>query len=228
MEKNMIRLENVQKVYGNEIKKIALDNVSFQIEEGEFVAIVGASGSGKSTLLNLLGGMDVATQGNYFFGDVNIATLKNRDLHEFRKSKVSFVFQRYELIHNYTVYQNVELPLRAQNVDKKKRKEIIKEVLGQLNILDLMHKYPTQISGGEQQRCAIARALVSNNQLLLADEPTGALDKKTGIQMLELLMNINKQGKTIILITHDHAIAQLANRVITLEDGQVIADERTK
>ncbi len=224
----MIKLENIQKIYGNEIKKVALDNVSFQIEEGEFVAIVGASGSGKSTLLNILGGMDVATQGNYVFDGVNITTLKNRELHEFRKSKVSFVFQRYELIHNYTVYQNVELPLRAQNIDKKRRKEVIKETLDQLGIIDLIHKYPNQISGGEQQRCAIARAIVSDNQLLLADEPTGALDKKTGLQMLDLLLDINTRGKTIVLITHDPSIAQLASRIITLEDGRVLSDEETR
>ena len=218
----MIKLENVTKIYGDKDNQtVALDNVSLTIKEGEMVAIMGPSGSGKSTMLNIIGAMDLLTEGDYYFNDINVGKMKMRDLHVFRKNNVSFVFQNFALMNNYTVYENVELPLLPKKVSAKERKKIVNEQLELMGIAELKDKYPTKISGGQQQRCAIARALASGNSLILADEPTGALDKKTGEDIMEAFRSLNKAGKTIIVITHDEKVAAYADRTIYIEDGKI-------
>lgn len=222
----MIKLKNINRVYkieGNNF--FALKDINLQIEKGEFLAIMGASGSGKTTLLNILGGMDVATDGEYIYEDEKIHEFKNSKLHTFRKHNISFIFQRFELIPFYTVTQNMELPMKAKNINKKIQKETVTNALTELGILECAKKYPPHLSGGQQQRCAIGRAIASGNQLLLADEPTGALDKKTGKEIMRILTRLNQQGKTIIVVTHDMEIAKHTNRIVRIEDGSIISDE---
>lgn len=218
----MIKLENVTKIYGNdESKTVALKDVNLTIQDGEMLAIMGPSGSGKSTLLNIIGAMDSLTSGNYYFDDFQVNNLKERKVHEFRKNNISFVFQNFALMNNYTVFENVELPLLSKRYNAKKRREIVSEKLKLMGIEDLAKKFPTKISGGQQQRCAIARALASENKLILADEPTGALDRKTGEEIMDAFANLNEMGKTIIIITHDEKVAGKCKRVITINDGIV-------
>lgn len=219
----MIKLENVVKIYGsNESKTVALDGVSLEINDGEMLAIMGASGSGKSTMLNIIGAMDELTEGKYFYDDVEVNALKGNKLHKFRKENVSFIFQNFALMNDYTVYENVELPLLTKNISKKDRKKIVMEQLEVMGIKDLAKKFPTKISGGQQQRCAIARALASGNQLILADEPTGALDRKTGEDIMEAFRRMNELGKTVIIITHDENVAEKCDRVIRISDGKIV------
>lgn len=216
----MIRLENIKKDYTNG-KNItqALRGIDLNIEKGSFSAIVGTSGSGKSTLLNIIGGMDTATDGKYYFDDELVTDYDNTKLQKFRKEKISFVFQNFALMNRYSVYENVEMPLLIRKV--KNRKKIIMDCLESMGIADMAKKYPSQLSGGQQQRCAIARALATDTPLLLADEPTGALDKKTGNDILECFRKINDTGKTIILITHDMNIAEKCEKIIRIEDGLI-------
>lgn len=177
----MIRLNNVTKIYETQgIKTNALNGISLEIEDGEMIAVMGPSGSGKSTLLNIIGCMDTLTSGKYEYNECEVSALKQGQLNAFRKKHVSFVFQNFALMKDYTVYENVELPLLPRNISKKERKKIVNEKLELMGISELAKKFPTQISGGQQQRCAIARALVAENDIILADEPTGALDSKTG------------------------------------------------
>lgn len=220
----MIQLKNVKKIYkhGN-AETHALKGITLDIEDGEYVSIVGTSGSGKSTLLNIIGGMDMITEGEYYYGDMAIHNLKRNALHLFRKENVSFVFQQFALMNRYTVYENVEIPLLAKGMEQKERKKIIMEQLELVGIDHLAKKLPSHISGGEQQRCAIARALVSDNQLILADEPTGALDKTTGTSIMDVLKEVQKQGKTLIVITHDENIAAMGDRIIRIEDGLIVS-----
>ena len=218
----MIVLDNVKKVYKNgKFSTTALLGISLKIADGEYIAIMGTSGSGKSTLLNIIGGMDCLTEGEYYYNDMPIHQLKGQDLHLFRKNNVSFIFQQFALMNHYSVYENVEVPLLAKGIAKKERKKIIMEKLDVLGIADIARELPIHISGGQQQRCAIARALVSDNQLVLADEPTGALDKKTGLDIMNILKEINKQGKTVIVITHDSTVASMADRIVRIEDGKI-------
>lgn len=219
----MIELRNVSKIYknGNEYTKAA-DKINLVIYEGEFVAIMGSSGSGKSTLLNLIGCMDEMTEGEYFLNGIPVHGKKMQKLHKIRRDNISFVFQNFALMNHYSVYENVEIPLIAQKIKKKERKRVIEEKLKLLGIDDLKNKLPTQISGGQQQRCAIARALAADNNIILADEPTGALDKRTGKEIIDVLININKtQKKTVIIVTHDKSLAEKADRIIKIEDGRV-------
>ena len=217
----MIKLNNIKKVYNSgDCKTIALNGINLCIEHGEYASIMGTSGSGKSTLLNIIGGMDDITEGEYFYDDIAVHNLKGNALHEFRKQHISFIFQQFALMNHYTVYENVEIPLIAKGLPKKIRKEVIMEKLELMKISDLAQKLPTHISGGQQQRCAIARALASDNDLLLADEPTGALDSKTGMEMMDILTQINKAGKTVIVITHDINVAQRTDKIIRIEDGK--------
>lgn len=221
----MIKIENVSKIYDVKVDSTkALDNVSLTIDDGEFVAIMGPSGSGKSTLLNIIGCMDTATEGTYKVDDINISNLSKSDIHNFRKNNIGFVFQHFALMDYYTAYENIELPLLANNIKKKQRKLIINEQLRQLGIIDEKDKIPGKMSGGQQQRVAIARALVTNAKIILADEPTGALDQKTGQEVLGILKNINEQGKTVIIVTHDPEIAKKTNRIISIVDGKIIKD----
>ena len=218
----MIQLKDIKKVYKTkEMTTTALDGVSLDIEDGQMLAIMGPSGSGKSTLLNIIGAMDNLTEGSYRVNDTEVGTLKGNKLHEFRKNNISFVFQDFALMTRYTVYENVELPLLAGKKKRSERKKIVKEKLELMGIADLAKKYPTQISGGQQQRCAIARALASGNDIILADEPTGALDQNTGHEIMEAFKKVNELGKTVIIVTHDPNVAAYCNKTIHIVDGKI-------
>lgn len=218
----IIEINNLSKTYGElEHKIYALKNINLNISEGEFVAIMGPSGSGKSTLLNIIGCMDKATEGEYILNGKKIYNLKNRELSKIRNEVVSFIFQHFALMKNYNVYENVELPLTHRNIGSKDKKKIVIETLRKLGIEDQRRKKPSKLSGGQQQRVAIARAIVSNSKIILADEPTGALDQNTGMEVMKILEELNKEGKTIIVITHDPNIAKKCKRVIYIKDGTI-------
>lgn len=216
----MIRLINIKKTY-NKNNMPALQEVTLTIKKGEVVAIMGTSGSGKTTLLNIIGCMDTMDEGEYFYDEEEIHSLRGRKLDEFRKKNIGFVFQQFALLKDYTVLENVELPLRAMKMNKKKRKEIVMEWLKKVGMEQYADKLPPKLSGGQQQRCAIARALVSGAPVILADEPTGALDSKTGQEIIDLLLKLKSMGKTVILVTHDEKIANQTERIIRLEDGRI-------
>jgi len=223
----MIKVENVTKIYDIKVdNKKALDDISLTIDDGEFVAIMGPSGSGKSTLLNIIGCMDTVTEGTYKVDDIEVSALNKSDTHKFRKENIGFVFQHFALMDYYTAYENIELPLLANNIKKKQRKKIINEQLENLGIIEEKNKLPGKMSGGQQQRVAIARALVTDAKILLADEPTGALDQKTGQEVLNILKTINEQGKTVIIVTHDLEIAKKTKRIISIVDGKIISDSK--
>ena len=219
----MIKLIHVKKDYteGGVITN-ALKDINLEVKDGEFVAIMGASGSGKSTLLHILGGMDKLTSGEYFYNDEAVHDMSMGRLNIFRREHVSFVFQNAALMKYYTVAENIEMPLLSMNVGKKERKKIIEEKMEAVGIAHLAKKLPIHISGGEQTRTAIARALAGDNELLLADEPTGALDQTTGKEIMEVFKKVHEMGKTIILITHDPNVAAYADRIIRIEDGKII------
>lgn len=218
----MIELKDVCKTYkyGKEETK-ALDNINLTIKDGEFVAVIGNSGSGKSTLLNIIGCMDLMDSGSYILNGQEISGIKINKLHKVRKESISFVFQNFALLNHYTVFENVEVPLLAKKVKKSERKRIVKEKLELMGIYDLKSKLPTKISGGQQQRCAIARALASDNNIILADEPTGALDSKTGEEIMNVLKKLNDIGKTVIIVTHNMDIAKQTDRILEMEDGRI-------
>lgn len=217
----MIKLLNVTKDYKSEgVETRALKGISLEVKDGEFVAIMGASGSGKSTLLHIIGGMDTLTSGEYYYNGEAIHAMSARKLNIFRREHVGFVFQNAALMKYYTVAENIEMPLLSMNKGKKERKTIVKEQMEAVGIGHLAKKLPTHISGGEQTRTAIARALAGDNDLLLADEPTGALDQATGKEIMEVFMKVHEMGKTIILITHDPNVAGYAERVIRIQDGK--------
>lgn len=214
----IIKLENISKTYGiNDGKVEALKNISLKINEGELVAIVGASGSGKSTLLNIIGCIDEPTSGKYFIDGYNTNGYREKDLAKCRNSNIGFVLQYFGLINSYTVYENVELPLIYSK--RKKRKELVLDILKKLNIIEKKDKFPRELSGGQNQRVAIARALVNSPKIILADEPTGALDKDTSQQVMDILIELNKQGKTVVIVTHDENISKQCDKVIRIEDG---------
>lgn len=219
----MIKLIHVKKDYteGGVITN-ALKDINLEVKDGEFVAIMGASGSGKSTLLHILGGMDKLTSGEYYYNDEAVHDMSMGRLNIFRRDHVSFVFQNAALMKYYTVAENIEMPLLSMNVGKKERKKIIEEKMEAMGIAHLAKKLPIHISGGEQTRTAIARALAGDNELLLADEPTGALDQTTGKEIMEVFKKVHEMGKTIILITHDPNVAAYADRIIRIEDGKII------
>ena len=217
----MIVLENVVKDYVNKEQVThALRGINLTVKAGEFIAVAGTSGSGKTTLLNIIGGMDNLTSGKYFFRGKELETGKQNVMHQFRKENISFVFQNFALMDRYTVYENVEMPLIARNI--RNRKRIVMEQLEKMGIADLRRKLPSHLSGGQQQRCAIARALAADTPILLADEPTGALDSNTGSEIMKCFEEINKNGKTVIIITHDVNIAKRCKRIIRIEDGMLI------
>lgn len=221
----MIILKNITKIYNEKVDNTkALDNVNLTIEDGEFVSIMGPSGSGKSTLLKIIGCMDTPTCGTYYLGDVEITGCTRSQIHKKRKAEIGYVFQHFALMDYYTAYENIELPLLANNVKRKKRKQLILKQMKQLGILSEKDKLPGKMSGGQQQRVAIARALVTDVNIILADEPTGALDQETGKQVLQLLKEINMSGKTVIIVTHDENIARMTDRIITIMDGHIISD----
>lgn len=219
----MIKLIHVKKDYteGGVVTN-ALKDINLEVKDGEFVAIMGASGSGKSTLLHILGGMDKLTSGEYYYNDEAVHDMSMGRLNIFRRDHVSFVFQNAALMKYYTVAENIEMPLLSMNVGKKERKKIIEEKMEAVGIAHLAKKLPIHISGGEQTRTAIARALAGDNELLLADEPTGALDQTTGKEIMEVFKKVHEMEKTIILITHDPNVAAYADRIIRIEDGKII------
>lgn len=217
-EVRMINIEELSKEYKKPYKKV-LDQISFQIREGEMVAIMGKSGAGKSTLLNILGCIDIATGGKYVFHDVDVTGLSKKELHQFRKKHFSYIFQNFELLPEYSVYENIEIPLLARNV--KNRKTIILNALEEVGIAEHRRKKIHKLSGGEQQRCAIARAIVADTDVILADEPTGSLDENTADEIMQLLKRLNDQGKTIIIVTHDRDIAAQCQRSIIIKDGKI-------
>lgn len=216
----MIKLTGVTKIYDKgSAEKTALKNVNLTVDNGEMLAVMGTSGSGKTTLLNIIGCMDKITKGQYMYDNIEINKLKQCDLDKFRKAHISFVFQHFALMNDYTVFENVEVPLLCKKISRSRRKKIVMDCLEKMGISDLAKKYPTKISGGQKQRCAIARAITSGNDIILADEPTGALDKATGNEIMNIFKALNEQGKTIIIVTHDIEIANQCNRIISIEDG---------
>jgi putative ABC transport system ATP-binding protein len=218
---NIIKLENIQKYYkvGKE-KFHVLKSLSLDIEAGEFVMIMGKSGSGKTTLLNVLGFLDRFDDGDYIFSGENVTNLNENQRSTFRNKNIGFVFQQFNLIETLNVFQNVELPLIYDaSLNKSEREEIVKEKLKSVGLLDKIKQSPLQLSGGQQQRIAIARSLVNNPQLIFADEPTGALDSETSEEIMKLLKDLNNQGKTIIMVTHDADLVKYATKVVRLKDG---------
>ena len=221
----MLKVENLQKIFRTEeIETIALNGVSFEIKDGEFVAIMGPSGCGKSTLLNILGLLDNPTAGHYWFGDTEVGNLKERDRTRFRKGNIGFIFQSFNLIDELNVFENVELPLKYLNMGARERKERVTAMLKRMNISHRAHHFPQQLSGGQQQRVAIARACVCHPKLILADEPTGNLDSKNGREVMSLLTELNAEGTTIVMVTHSPKDAAIAQRTIDLFDGQIVQD----
>jgi len=223
----MIECKNITKIYkGASVETKALKSVSFSIKDGEFVAIMGPSGSGKSTLMHILGCLDTPTSGQYFFRGKDVSKLSDDELADIRKKKIGFVFQSFNLLPRATVVRNVILPLILNNVQREEREEIAKKCLKSVG-LDEAHfdHLSNQLSGGQMQRVAIARALTNNPALIFADEPTGNLDSKTGEIVLETFQNLNQQGRTIILITHEKYIAEHAKRIISIKDGEIIEDK---
>ena len=222
---HLIELKDVYKIYqmGDEAVH-ALDGVSLTVDQGEFVAIVGQSGSGKSTAMNIIGCLDVPTSGIYRLGGVDVSTMDDDQQAEVRNKMLGFIFQQYNLIPKLNVLENVELPLLYAGVSASRRRERAMAALERVGLADKCKNLPSQLSGGQQQRVSIARALAGEPSVILADEPTGALDSKTGRQVLEILHSLHEDGSTIILITHDNGIAATAERIVRLSDGHIIAD----
>lgn len=222
----LIELRDVYKIYGEglESEVRALDGVSLDVEKGEFVAVVGQSGSGKSTMMNVLGCLDIPTRGTYRLDGVDVRELSDKELSRIRNKQIGFIFQQYNLIQNLTVLENVELPLIYQGIDPIDRRELAMQALGRVGLADRAQHKPTQMSGGQQQRVAIARAISTHPPIIMADEPTGALDSRTGHEVLGFLQQLNKEGSTVILITHDNGIAATARRIVRIADGKIIED----
>ena len=218
----MIKLEHIFKIYEmGENKVYALDDVSLHVAAHEFVSVIGPSGSGKSTLMNMLGCLDVPTQGRYFLDGTDISKKTDDELAEIRNKKIGFVFQGFNLLPKLTAVENVELPLIYSNVSAKERHEKAKEALAKVGLEGRIDHKPTELSGGQQQRVAIARALITDPPIILADEPTGNLDSKSGKEVMEIFKNLNANGNTIILITHDSGVAAQAKRVVRIQDGKL-------
>lgn len=219
----MIQLKDLGKTYVvSKIKTNALCGVTMEIEKGEFVAVVGKSGCGKSTLLNILGGIDTPTNGEYLFNNKPIDRLKDKELAEFRNQTVGYIFQSFNLINELTIVDNVALPLGYAGFGLKERTQRSIEMLEMVGLGEELHKHPTQLSGGQQQRVAIARAIVTNPEVILADEPTGNLDRENGKNILEIIKVLHKKGSTVIMVTHDEEIAAQAQRVIKISDGVIV------
>lgn len=221
----MIRLENITKIYQmGETEVHALDGVSIHIKPHEFVSIIGPSGSGKSTLMNMIGCLDVPTGGRYWIDGVEGSKMTDNQLADLRNQKIGFIFQQYNLLTKLTAYENVELPLIYRGIPAPKRDELVKKALDKVGLLDKMYHKPTELSGGQQQRVSVARALSANPSLILADEPTGALDSKSGVEIMQMLRDLHEDGNTVVIITHDLSIAKQAERIITIRDGKITSD----
>lgn len=222
----MIKTNKLSKVFRTEdIETLALKDVDFEVKHGEFVAVMGPSGCGKSTLMNIIGLLDNPSQGAYYFDGTEVGQLKERNRTQLRKGNIGFVFQSFNLIDELNVYENVELPLIYLKLKASERKEMVGKVLDRMKIAHRAKHFPQQLSGGQQQRVAIARAVVANPKLILADEPTGNLDSKNGMEVMNLLTELNREGTTIIMVTHSLHDSEFAHRVINLFDGQIITEE---
>jgi len=221
----MLKINNLKKVFRTEeIETVALNGISLEVADGEFIAVMGPSGCGKSTLLNILGLLDNPSSGEYYLDDKEVGHLKEKQRTEMRKGNIGFVFQSFNLIEEMTVYENVELPLIYLKVKPSERKQRVEEALRRMNISHRVSHFPNQLSGGQQQRVAIARAVVANPKLILADEPTGNLDSRNGKDVMELLSELNKEGTTIVMVTHSHHDAAFAHRVVNLFDGEIVTE----
>ena len=219
----MIRTENLTRIFRTEeVETIALNGVNIEVEDGEFIAIMGPSGCGKSTLLNILGLLDSPTEGKYWLNNEEVGHLKERERTAYRKGRIGFVFQNFNLIDELTVEENVDLQLKYLGVGKAERKERVLEILRKVKLSHRAKHYPHQLSGGQQQRVAIARAVVGKPGIILADEPTGNLDSKNGMEVMQLLSELNEEGTTIVMVTHSKHDATYASRIINLFDGQVV------
>ena len=219
----MLRTENLTKVFRTEeVETTALNGVNIEVKDGEFVAIMGPSGCGKSTLLSILGLLDNPTGGNYFLDGEEVGHLREKDRTRFRKGRIGFVFQSFNLIEELTVEENIDLQLRYLGIGRKERRERVLEILRKVNLSQRAGHYPQQLSGGQQQRVAIARAVVGKPRLILADEPTGNLDSKNGLEVMELLSSLHAEGSTIVMVTHSQHDAAEADRIINLFDGEVV------
>ena len=219
----MIRTENLTRIFRTEeIETIALNGVNINVKNGEFVAIMGPSGCGKSTLLNILGLLDTPTEGKYWLGDEEVGHLKERERTAYRKGRIGFVFQNFNLIDELTVEENIDLQLKYLGIGKAERKERVLDILRKVKLSHRAKHYPHQLSGGQQQRVAIARAVVGKPSIILADEPTGNLDSKNGMEVMQLLSELNEEGTTIVRVTHSKHDATYASRIINLFDGQVV------
>ncbi len=225
----LIRLDHVGKVYRNGSLEVrALHDVELKISQGEFVALIGQSGSGKTTLLDILGCLSRPTTGTYWLNGRSVGSLDDADLAAIRNQQVGFIFQSFHLLPRKTALMNVELPLQYRGVASQERHRRAMEILRDVGLEDRMHHLPNQLSGGQQQHVAIARALVNRPALLLADEPTGSLDSRSGEEILDLLRRLNQGGQTILLVTHARELAEVAGRLITLRDGEIVSDERIR
>lgn len=225
MDDTMIEIRNMYKIYklGSNVVN-ALNNVSLIIKRHEFVAIIGPSGSGKSTLMNMLGCLDTPTSGTYILDDKEVSKLRDDQLADIRNKKIGFIFQGFNLLQKLTAMENVELPLIYQGISARERRLRCTQALEMVGLGNRIHHKPTELSGGQQQRVAIARALVSNPPLILADEPTGNLDSKSGVEIMRILKELHSSGNTIVLITHDNSIAMQAKRIIRIQDGELTED----
>ena len=220
---NILKIENIEKYYGSKSSLTkAIDNISFSVSKGEFVAIMGASGSGKTTLLNCISTIDKVTSGHIYVNDLDITKLKGNNLNKFRREELGFIFQDFNLLDTLTSYENIALSLAILNIKYKEIDERIKKVAKELNITNVLNKYPYQMSGGEKQRVASARAIITNPKLVLADEPTGALDSKSSKMLLEKLSYLNKEyNSTVLMVTHDAFTASYASRILFIKDGKI-------
>jgi putative ABC transport system ATP-binding protein len=225
----MLKIENLKKVFRTEeVETVALNEVSLEVNDGEFIAIMGPSGCGKSTLLNILGLLDNPTSGKYYLADSEVGHLKEKERTQARKGNIGFVFQSFNLIEEMNVFENVELPLVYMKINKAERKKRVEEALHRMNISHRANHFPNQLSGGQQQRVAIARAVVANPKLILADEPTGNLDSKNGKDVMDLLSELNKEGTTIVMVTHSQHDAAFSHRIINLFDGEIVTEVESR
>lgn len=225
----MIEVKNISKVYSNgDVETRALDGVSFTINKGEFVSIIGPSGSGKSTLMHIIGALDVPTSGKYLLNETNVEEMDDDELAEIRNKEIGFIFQAYNLLARNSALKNVSLPMMYGGVPKKERYERAVDALSDVGLSDKHNNTPNQLSGGQKQRVAIARALSMNPSILLADEPTGNLPTKQSDEIMDIFDNLNKEGHTVVVITHEDEIAARTKRVITLVDGKILSDKKGK
>lgn len=220
----MLRIEDVSKIFRtDEVETIALNHISLEVKDNEFLAVMGPSGCGKSTLLNILGLLDNPSEGKYFLMDKEVGNLKEKERTQVRKGNIGFVFQSFNLIDELNVYENVELPLSYLNIKASERREMVDNILKRMAISHRAKHFPQQLSGGQQQRVAIARAVVTSPKLILADEPTGNLDSKNGEEVMNLLTELNKEGTTIVMVTHSKHDASFAHRTVNLFDGSIVS-----